>query len=119
MRGKGLIQFFSVALILVCIYQLSFNIVTSKVERRADEFADSQVLKGRSLESILPADKSIRGVFEDSINHEIKKYRQEYLDSMSNEQVFNIWIVKFTYQKCKEQELSLGLDLQGGMNVVM
>ncbi len=42
MRGKGLIQFFSVALILVCVYQLSFNVVTSKVESRADQFAESR-----------------------------------------------------------------------------
>lgn len=119
MRGKGFIQFFAIALILVCIYQLSFNIVTSKVESRADDFADSKVLVGKTIESLLPADKSRRTIVEDSIIGELKKYRQQYLDSMSNETVYNLGFTSFTYQKCKEQQLNLGLDLQGGMNVVL
>ena len=43
----------------------------------------------------------------------------QYLDSISNEDVFNLGFTSFTYQRCKEQQLNLGLDLQGGMNVVL
>ena len=56
MRGKGLVQFFAIALILVCIYQLSFNIVTSRVEGRADSYAEAKVMKGAELSSV-PAEK--------------------------------------------------------------
>ncbi len=119
MKGKGIVQFFAIALILVCIYQLSFNVVTSRIESRADKFANLIVLKGKTVESVLPSDKFKRGAVEDSINRELKKYRQQYLDSVSNEVVYNIGITSFTYQKCKEQQLNLGLDLQGGMNVVL
>ncbi len=112
MRGKGLVQFFAIALILVCIYQLSFNIVTSRVESRADNYAEAKTLVGKSFDAV-PADQ------KDSVNSVIRHYRQAYLDSIGNEKVFNLGIVSFSYLKCKEQQLNLGLDLQGGMNVVL
>ncbi len=112
MRGKGLVQFFAIALILVCIYQLSFNIVTSRVESRADNYAEAKVMMGKSLDAV-PANQ------KDSVNGVIREYRQVYLDSIGNEKVFNLGIVSFTYLKCKEQQLNLGLDLQGGMSVVL
>ncbi len=112
MRGKGLVQFFAIALILVCIYQLSFNIVTSRVESRADNYAEAKVMIGKSLDAV-PADQ------KDSVNAVIREYRQIYLDSIGNEKVFNLGVVSFTYLKCKEQQLNLGLDLQGGMSVVL
>ncbi len=40
-----------------------------------------------------------------------------YLDSMSTQEVFPVF--GFTYKKCKENEINLGLDLKGGMNVTM
>ncbi len=108
MRGKGLIIFFSIALILICIYQLSFNVVTSRVEKRADEVAEANVLKGKASTNL-----------PDSVTSQIREARQHYLDSVSNEVAFNIGIAQFTYQDCKDQQLNLGLDLQGGMNVVL
>ncbi len=119
MRGKGLITFFSIALILICIYQLSFNFVTSKVEKRAAQFAEASVLAGKPLENIQSKDATIATEKKDSILMEIRKKRQAYLDSISNQTVFNLGIAKFTYQDCKDQQLNLGLDLQGGMNVVL
>src|SRR6185295_10257767 len=108
MRGKGLIIFFSIALILICIYQLSFNVVTSRIENKAQEVAEANVLNGKPNKDL-----------PDSTLYAIRLQRQHYLDSISNEDVFNIGIAKFTYQDCKDQQLNLGLDLQGGMNVVM
>ncbi len=112
MRGKGLVQFFAIAMILVCIYQLSFNIVTSRVESRADNYAEAKVMMGKSLDAV-PADQ------KDSVNSVIRQYRQVYLDSIGNESVFDLGITSFTYLACKEQQLNLGLDLQGGMSVIL
>lgn len=42
-----------------------------------------------------------------------KEYR--YLDSLSNEKV---WL-GYTLKECRERELGLGLDLKGGMNVIL
>ncbi|TWV14065.1 protein translocase subunit SecDF [Bacteroidaceae bacterium HV4-6-C5C] len=44
------------------------------------------------------------------------KLEQEYLDSMSNEKV---WLWNYTLKSCREMEISLGLDLKGGMNVIL
>ena len=44
------------------------------------------------------------------------KLEQEYLDSMSNEKV---WLWNYTLKNCREMEISLGLDLKGGMNVIL
>ncbi len=119
MRGKGLVTFFSIALILICIYQLSFNFVTSRVENRATSLAEASVLKGKSLESLTPPNTPNAVFIKDSVLTEIRKKRQAYLDSITNQTVFNLGIAKYTYQDCKDQQLSLGLDLQGGMNVVL
>ena len=77
MKGKGLVQFFSVALILICTYQLTFNFVTNGVERRAQEYAEGNVLKGKNLDSFT-------GAAKDSMIKLIRNKRLEYLDSVSS-----------------------------------
>ena len=44
------------------------------------------------------------------------KVEQDYLDSLSNEK---IWLGNWTLKQCREMEISLGLDLKGGMNVIL
>ncbi|MBQ8593913.1 MAG: protein translocase subunit SecDF [Bacteroidaceae bacterium] len=39
-----------------------------------------------------------------------------YLDSMQNEKV---WLWSYTLKQCREMEIGLGLDLKGGMNVIL
>ena len=90
MKNKGFIRFLVILLAVVCLYQLSFTIVTSRVEKKAEKEA---IETGR-------------------------KYK-EIIDSLRPEVVFNLGIAKFTYQECKQQEINLGLDLQGGMNVTL
>ena len=41
---------------------------------------------------------------------------QEYLDSLKNEKVY---LGVYTLKQCQEMEIGLGLDLKGGMNVIM
>jgi len=91
MKSKGAVKFFAVALVLVSIFQLSFTWKSWQVEQDAKEFANGK----ESMEQI-------------------------YLDSVSRIPVYNfLGIKKFTYLQCKERELNLGLDLQGGMNVTL
>ena len=47
------------------------------------------------------------------------KGEQAYLDSVRNQPVYNLGFIKFDYQYCKEHEINLGLDLRGGMNVML
>lgn len=95
MNNKGFIQFITVLLILASIYQLSFTFVTNSVEKKAATMA---------------AEFSTNDVARDS-------FERRYLDSMSQQKVYPGF--GFTYQECKENELNLGLDLQGGMNVTL
>ncbi len=90
MRNKGAIQLFTIVFILVCIYQLSFTLVTRKVEKQAREYAQGDPVRQRN-----------------------------YLDSLSSVPVYNLGVVKYTYVDCKEREIQLGLDLKGGMNVIL
>ena len=91
MQNKGAIRVFAILLALVSLYQLIFTYQTRKVENAAKEIA----LDDRQAE----------------IN---------YLDSIANEPVYNfLWIREYTYKECKEKEINFGLDLKGGMNLIL
>ena len=95
MQSKGAIKLLAVLLALACIYQLSFTFKTRSVEKKAAEYA-AQFPVGQQSEA-----------------------EQHYLDSVQNVGVYNLGFKKFTYKECKEKELNLGLDLKGGMNVML
>lgn len=91
MQNKGAIRFFAIVLALVVVYQLSFTFVARKVERDAEKYAQGDPVKER-----------------------------RYLDSIAQEEVYNFLFLKnYTYMECKEKEINLGLDLKGGMNVIL
>jgi SecD/SecF fusion protein len=92
MRNKGAIWTLAIALTLVCIYQLWFTVKTYEVRRDATRHAAGN-----------------------------PDLRQQYLDSISSEVVYNFLfgLRKYTYRECQEREINLGLDLQGGMNVIL
>ncbi len=80
-----------IILALVCVYQLSFTWKANSVRRAAEEYAD--------------------GDFEKELY---------YLDSVSGEEVYNfLGIKKYTFRDCQEREINLGLDLKGGMSVIL
>lgn len=90
MKNKGFVRFLVILLAVVCLYQLSFTFVTRRVEKKARIEAENT---GRSY--------------------------KEVIDSLRPINVYNLGIAKFTYHECKQQEINLGLDLQGGMNVTL
>ncbi|MBN2272965.1 MAG: protein translocase subunit SecDF [Bacteroidales bacterium] len=103
MRNKGAIWTLAVALALVCIYQLSFTFVTYKVRKDANKYA-------------LKVTNNTVGKL-DSLGAKIADH---YLDSIASEEVYNfLWLKKYTYRECQEREINLGLDLRGGMNVIL
>ncbi len=104
MQGKGIVRFFLVLMTLVTLVQYFFILPTRKVEKNAEEFA--------RLASQNVTEEQQKSVYKE-------KY-SEYLDSMSSEEVFKIPLLKsYTYQDLKAQQLALGLDLKGGMSVVL
>ncbi len=115
MQNKGAIKFFAIAFALVCLFQLSFTFVSNKVQKDAREYSTQEI--SQQLAANMAQGDAIReGVLLDSIVKERKKY---YLDSIANEEVFNILLRSYTFKECQEREINLGLDLKGGMNVVL
>ena len=90
MQNKGLIKFFAILFALVSIYQLSFTFVSSKVKSDAKTFANGN------------PDKELK-----------------YLDSIGKENVFNLGFTNFTFNEVKDKQINKGLDLEGGINVIL
>lgn len=115
MQNKGAIKFFAIAFALVCGFQLSFTFFTRHVENKAKAYATNQTAVNQAKS--LAAGNSLKETFlYDSITKSRERY---FLDSMSNQVIYNILVRKYTYKDCKEREINLGLDLKGGMNVTM
>lgn len=105
MQTKGLFKVLLVMLTIVCLYQYLLIIPTNKVEKNADTFAKAQTA------SI--ADEAQRKA-------EYKVFRSQYLDSASTETALSLPYLKdFTYTDLKAQQLALGLDLKGGMSLIL
>jgi len=86
MQNKGFVRVFAILLALVCIFYLSFSIVTSKYNKQAELYANGDAAK-----------------------------ENVYLDSLANKKV---WL-GYSLKQCRENEITLGLDLKGGMNVIL
>ncbi|RBL89194.1 protein translocase subunit SecDF [Chitinophaga flava] len=119
MQLKGLVRFFAIALILISLYQLSFTFLVRNYEKKIEQKAETDVSKQfPTPEQKYPASKELQAFYSDTLKGFIKQRRQEIVDSTSNKQIAGFpWYV--TYNKAKEKELNLGLDLVGGMNVVL
>jgi SecD/SecF fusion protein len=118
MQSKGFIRFIAIFLVIVCIYQLLFTWKAAQIERRANNLAETAIVAGDPAQ-LFPNDPYRQLLYNDSINQVRKDFRSRYLDSMNNEVVLNLLFAKFKYKDCKERQLNLGLDLQGGMSTVL
>jgi SecD/SecF fusion protein len=116
MQLKGLVRFFTFALILICLYQLSFTWFVRTHEKAMDAKATAWVNKLPKAEQVYPSDKEQQLLYNDSINDAKKVYYKRLLDSTKDTKLF---FGLTTYSAAKQNELMLGLDLQGGMSVTM
>ncbi len=97
MQNKGFISTIAVLLILICGFYISFSFVTSHYEKQAREFAAKAA--GTS----------------DVTNDVYKQSLKQFNDSIDKEKVY----LGYTYNQVRKNEIGLGLDLKGGMNVVL
>lgn len=107
MQLKGLVRFFAVALILISLYQLHFTWVVRNHESKQEEKALAYIKA-----NFPDADKETKDL-------EFSKRYRRLLDSTRDVAVTYGITGEIGYQKAKEQELNLGLDLQGGMSVTL
>jgi len=115
MQSKGAIKVFAIAFALVCLFQLSFTFISGTIERSARKYAKNQDAANIARD-LSNGNSLLETYYLDSLARVRESY---YLDSMSSEVVYNILVKKYTYKDVKERELNLGLDLRGGMNVVL
>lgn len=84
MQNKGFVKFLAIALTLICLFYLSFSVVTNQVDKKA---------------AAMPADEA-----------------EAYLDSMNSTPFY---LGTYNLKQCRETAIGLGLDLKGGMNVML
>ncbi len=95
MRNKGAIVVLTLIVTALCLYYLSFTFVSRNIQKEAVVAATNEA-----------------GVVD------LAK-KQVYLDSIWNEPVYSLFGMDYTFKEIKDTELNLGLDLQGGMHVVL
>src|SRR5262245_46282582 len=118
MQLKGLVRFFAIALIIICLYQLSFTWIVRSYEKSVEEKAISWVKANYpTTEKKYPGDKELQATYQDSLDNFEKQRKQRILDSTRDTKIGPFSLT--TYQAAKDKELMLGLDLQGGMSVTM
>ena len=97
MQNKGFISTIAVLLILICGFYISFSFVTSHYEKKAEEYA------------------AMMAKTADVTNDAYKQHLKQFNDSIDKEKVY----LGYTYNQVRKLEIGLGLDLKGGMNVVL
>ena len=112
MQSKGAIRFVAIVLALVCLWQLSFTLVTRIQENKAAKYADKAVLAYENSAAFSKVSEADKAFYLDSIRKENNRW---YLDSVSSEKIY----FGYTYKDVKSKEINLGLDLKGGMNVML
>lgn len=83
MQNKVFVKIIAVLLTLICLFYLSFSLVTRHYNQKAEQMG--------------------------------AKAGQVYLDSLRGEEVY----LGYTFKQCEELQIGLGLDLKGGMNVIL
>ena len=96
MQNKGFVKAIAILMGLICCFYFSFSFVTSHYEKIAAQKGKEAAQKSKVLSDSIAASEA-------------------YLDSLNSKKV---WL-GYDYKKCKELQIGLGLDLQGGMNVIL
>jgi SecD/SecF fusion protein len=118
MQLKGLVRFFAFALILICLYQLSFTWIVRSYESNMNDKAALWVKANfPTPQAKYPGNKALQNAYKDSLENFKKARLKRLLDSTEDSKIGPFGLT--TYRSAKDKELMLGLDLQGGMSVTM
>jgi SecD/SecF fusion protein len=114
---RALVSIFAGLLIVISLYQLSFTWFVNKHESAMTQKAERFVKNNYPAAATkYPGDKNAQVLYNDSLSLLVRARTQRLLDSTKDTKI-TWWGT--TYQKSKESELLLGLDLQGGINVTL
>ena len=112
MQSKGAIRFVAILLILACLWQLSFTLVSAIEGNRAKKAAEKKVALTEQSAAFARVPEADRAYYLDSLR---KDTERNFTDSLMAEKVY----FGYTYKDVRSKEINLGLDLKGGMNVML
>ncbi len=112
MQSKGAIRLVAILLAIACLWQLSFTLVTDIHEKKAVKFAEKAAVAAQSSAAFSKVPEGEQAYYLDSIRKEQNRW---YTDSISSQKVY----FGYTFKEVKAKEINLGLDLKGGMNVML
>ncbi|HKP32254.1 MAG TPA: protein translocase subunit SecD, partial [Chitinophagaceae bacterium] len=114
---RVLVTIFAVLLIVISAYQLSFTWFVNKHEGKIEDQARAWVnARYPAAATKYPGNKELQALYQDTVNNIFADHRDSILATTRDQKI--TWWGQ-TYQKAKESELLLGLDLQGGINVTL
>ena len=118
MRNRSAIWIFTILLFLACLYQLSFSWVTKSFESDIHDLAEMKYdsLSNEAVEFVINGDTLVIGPDKEK-QQIVSFYEQKLLAEKADQPTYPV--IDLDYQRCKDQELGLGLDLQGGMSVTL
>ncbi len=96
--GSAISGVIAIFLVLVCLFYLSFTWVTNRYEKKGQEYALA-IANG------------------DSNSEAYTKAYKNYIDSIGKEKVYPVF--GYTFNQVQKMGVGLGLDLKGGMNVIL
>ena len=112
MQSKGAIRLVAILLLIACFWQLSFTAVTALQNKKAKKYAEAAAVAVQSTPAFSKVAAEDQAYYLDSIKKEQQKW---YTDSISNEKVY----FGYKFKDVRSKEINLGLDLKGGMNVML
>src|SRR5256714_7806984 len=114
---RVLVSIFAGLLIIISLYQLSFTWFVNKHEKQVEEKTHRWLNQHfPAADKKYPGDKEKQALYQDTLDNLFAHYRDSLLATTRDQKI--TWWGQ-AYQKAKESELLLGLDLQGGISVTL
>ena len=112
MQSKGAIRLVAILLMLASLWQLSFTLVNSVQEKKAVKYAEAKAVAAENSAAFSKVADVDKAFYLDSVK---KVASRMYIDSISSEKIY----LGYTYKEVQAKSINLGLDLKGGMNVML
>ena len=112
MQSKGAIRLVAILLMLASLWQLSFTLVNSVQEKKAEKYAEAKAVAAENSAAFSKVADVDKAFYIDSVK---KVANRMYIDSISSEKVY----FGYTFKEVQAKSINLGLDLKGGMNVML
>ena len=112
MQSKGAIRFVAILLLFASLWQLSFTLVNQIQENKAEKYAEAKAEAAMQTAAFEKVSEADRAFYLDSLK---KVENRRYIDSISAEKIY----FGYTFKDVQAKSINLGLDLKGGMNVML